>query len=230
VLIGDSNAGQFTEPVVHAANRLGFDVEVATMSSCPFVLLHLSSKYRDGTSCELHNAKSVAALRRMHPSLVVTASRTDSWINDAFNRLGTPLTSDAATKARLYSHSFSKIVRTLNAAGIPVVVVHPIPLLPADASGCSWALVAFGGCSGSVARTVVDGELAPALHVEHDGISGATRTWLLNVEDDLCGRTTCSVRRNGILMYRNQNHLNVAGSLTLTGRFASMIEARATSS
>ena len=37
VLIGDSNAGQFTEPFVRAANALRLTGSVATYSSCPFV-------------------------------------------------------------------------------------------------------------------------------------------------------------------------------------------------
>jgi peptidoglycan/LPS O-acetylase OafA/YrhL len=225
VLIGDSNAGQFTEPIVRAANRLGLDVRVATFSSCPFVPLHLSNRGRKGAECEEHNAKSLAALEAIRPGLVVTASRTDSWINDRANRLGRPLTASTSAKARLYEEALRRVVRTLNAAAIPVVVVHPIPLVSLDASGCAWLLVATGGCTGSVARSAIDNELARTLTVEERALAGASTAWLLDLEDDLCARTTCSVRRNGLLLYRNANHLNVKGSLTLTDRFLEVIAA-----
>ena len=37
VLVGDSNAGQFTEPAASAANAMGYNLTVATSSGCAFV-------------------------------------------------------------------------------------------------------------------------------------------------------------------------------------------------
>ena len=37
VLIGDSNAGHFSEAVIRAANRAGFELTIATFSACPFI-------------------------------------------------------------------------------------------------------------------------------------------------------------------------------------------------
>src|SRR6185437_8263931 len=74
VLLGDSNAGQLTEPVVEAGNRLGYTVTVATFSSCPYV----GSATRP--SCQRFAEGTLGALLRRKPSLVVMASRTDRYL------------------------------------------------------------------------------------------------------------------------------------------------------
>ena len=88
VLIGDSNAGQFTEPVVRAGNRAGYTVSVATASSCPFVQLRVASGPTD--QCVRFASGSLPALLRARPSLVVVAARSDAYINQSDVGLGLP--------------------------------------------------------------------------------------------------------------------------------------------
>ncbi|HET7130114.1 MAG TPA: acyltransferase family protein [Gaiellaceae bacterium] len=227
VLIGDSNAGHFTEPVVRAGNSLGFDVDVVTMSSCPFVLVQLSANHTDGSSCERHNSRSLTALNHARPSLVIVSNRADAWIEEAGNRLGSPLSNDPRQKTRLYGNALRREVDALVARHIPVEVVHPVPLLPLDESGCASILLLSENCSGSVAREVVDSELARTLAAERSALRDLPSTWLLDLEDRICSRSTCYAKRNGVLMYRNENHLSVPGSLTLTSSFAAAIRAHA---
>jgi peptidoglycan/LPS O-acetylase OafA/YrhL len=227
VLIGDSNAGHFTEPIVRAGNALGFDVDVVTMSKCPFLPVELSADGADGASCETHNAVSLASLSRARPSLVIVGNRGDAWIEESANRLGRPLSTDPTRKARLYERALRREVRTLTASGIPVVVVHPVPRIPLDESGCASILLVIGRCSGSVSRSSVDAELERTLNAEHTALRGIRSASLLDLEGEICAGATCSAKRNGVLMYRNENHLSVSGSLTLTGQFAASMQAHA---
>ena len=227
VLIGDSNAGHFTEPVVRAGNILRFDVDVVTMSSCPFVPLQLSPNGEDGSSCEQHNSDSLAALIRARPSLVIISNRADAWIEQQANRLGNPLTDSPAVKSRLYESALRREVHTLVTRHIPVEIVHPVPLLTFDESGCASILIVIGNCSGTVARDLVDGELARALAAERSAVREMPSAWLLDLEGRICSRTACHAMRNGVVMYRNENHLSVPGSLTLTSTFAEVIRSHA---
>jgi peptidoglycan/LPS O-acetylase OafA/YrhL len=227
VLIGDSNAGHFTEPVVRAGNSLRFDVDVVTMSSCPFVPLQLSANGADGSNCERHNAGSLAALKRARPSLVIISNRADAWIEQQVNRLGSPLSDSPAEKARLYGSALRREVDTLVTRHIPVEIVHPVPLLSLDESDCASILRVIGGCSGAVTRDLVDGELARTLAAERSALWEMPSAGLLDLEGRICSRTACHATRNGVVMYRDENHLSVAGSLTLTSTFADVIRAYA---
>jgi peptidoglycan/LPS O-acetylase OafA/YrhL len=227
VLIGDSNAGHFTEPVVRAGNSLGFDVDVVTMSSCVFVPLRLSPNGTDGSSCEQHNSGSLAALKRARPSLVIVSNRADAWIEQKVNKLGSPLSDRPAVKARLYGRALRREIQALVARQIPVEIVHPVPLLAVDESDCASFLILLGRCSGSVARDLVDDELARTLTAERFALREMPLAWLLDLEGRICSRTTCDARRNGVMMYRDENHLSVPGSLTLTSTFADVIRAHA---
>jgi SGNH domain (fused to AT3 domains) len=52
---------------------------------------------------------------------------------------------------------------------------------------------------------------------------------ILDLENDLCGPTRCSSVRDGTVLYRDSDHLTVAGALTLTSVFyrAIVLHARA---
>src|SRR5262249_41158517 len=81
-LVGDSNAGHFSEPVAAADAKLGYRTMVATHSSCPFADLTM---WIDGVSgfgrwCHDWVDRTVAAVVRVHPRAVVIASRADKYI------------------------------------------------------------------------------------------------------------------------------------------------------
>ena len=104
VLYGDSNAGQFTEPVARAANRAGLDFTVTTYSSCPPVGLASAHQRGDRGVPDLR----LPTLRRLissRPSLVVLAARTDKYLEDSSVGLaatGGAMTHDPIAKARLW--------------------------------------------------------------------------------------------------------------------------------
>ena len=49
----------------------------------------------------------------------------------------------------------------------------------------------------------------------------------LDFENQLCGPERCSTQRGKRIMYRNENHLSVAGALTFTRAFYREIAAHA---
>jgi hypothetical protein len=100
VLFGDSNAGQFTEPVVRAANLAGFDATVTTHASCPPLGLRVAQAGGEVRACAEFGAESVKRLVAARPSLVILAARTDKYLRD------------------------STILVRLNAAGVPVLLVR----------------------------------------------------------------------------------------------------------
>jgi len=229
VLIGDSNAGHFTEPVVAAGNRAGYDVVVATDSGCPFVLVGIEGDPGLAASCLRFMRGSLAAILQAKPTLVVTAARPDLYIENpvyGVGLIGGRATHAASEKARLWERGLGQILRRLNRAGIPVLLVHPVPALPATSAACSGAVVRVllhGSCNGETARRKIDSGLTQFVTLENRAVRTASRSHAVDFEDALCDRRLCYAVRNGVLMYRDNDHLSVAGAQTLTGRFFQVI-------
>lgn len=238
VLLGDSNAGQFTEPVVRAANSLGYDATVATLSSCPFTLVHMryGSAQSDASGCLLFVEGSVKALLKLKPSLVIIASRTDQYLSTRSLALGAvergstvagPLVQGEGAKSDRFAQGLARILLTLNDTGVPVILVHPVPRVPFDAAQCAVIRVLNGTCTGLRSRREVDADLRLAVSTENRAAASATDTWAISFEGDFCGAGTCRTSRDGRGMYRDEDHLSIVGALTLTKEFAATMTRRA---
>jgi len=93
-LVGDSNAGQFAEAVLAADAQTHHDTLLLT-APCPYVDLVLHPL---GPSADcLHAYRTTAAvLTRLHPALVIVASRSDQYVYQwGIGHPGQPLTRDA---------------------------------------------------------------------------------------------------------------------------------------
>jgi hypothetical protein len=69
VLAGDSNAGQFTEPVARATNALGLDMAVATASNCPVsdIVIKAPPGSFSPPGCHAYVMELLGRLVRMRP-------------------------------------------------------------------------------------------------------------------------------------------------------------------
>jgi peptidoglycan/LPS O-acetylase OafA/YrhL len=232
VLVGDSNAGQFTEPVVRAARHARYDAVVVTLSSCPFVELRVDSgtgTFRD--VCRRFVSETLATLVRLRPSLVIMAARSDGYIENAETGLGPPAGENtvhgASAKARLWQKGIGSVLATLNRAGVPAVVVHALPELPADSAASAVILILERASPSSSLRSAVDRRLRRSLVAENRAIAAAKAAWGLDVENAVCGAARCSSTLGGHFMYRDGEHLSVDGALTLTRPFYDALVAHA---
>ena len=141
VLVGDSQAGQFTEPVVRAAARAGYDAVVATRNACPFGAVVVTRAPDTAEACARFNDGTMDALTRMRPDVVVLASRSDFYVGDV------------AARAQQWRRGLAAVIERLNDVGTHVVVVHPIPRLEAAPYGCAASTIIVRACSGAVSRT-----------------------------------------------------------------------------
>ena len=227
VLIGDSNAGQFTEPVVAAGNRAGYRVDVATYSDCPFIQLRVV--WRGASGCPEFDRDSLRNLVTARPNLVVIAARSDAYVDGSAAQLGLVnglhLTSAPAEKARLWTTGVRGVADTLTDAGIPVIVVHPIPVLPVNTQACAVVLLLANSCRFSLARPAVDAQLENVTRAENDALAGLPDASTLDFETQLCSVTTCFSRPPGnrLIRYRDSDHLSVGGSEALTPAFYAAI-------
>jgi peptidoglycan/LPS O-acetylase OafA/YrhL len=237
VLVGDSNAGHITEPVVRAANELRYNAIVATFSSCPFVYSGVASVSYADTECGTFVSGTLRRLLQLRPNLVVLSIRADQYVEvhdtaspgDHF-RAALGLVGSASANARVLEQALEHVLRALNRAGIPVVVVYPIPQLPFHPAGCSVFRVLLDACAGTVARAPALAELRHGIAAERQAIDATTNTSAVDLTEKFCNALVCTTRHDGVDDYRDADHLSIAGALTLTGRFRTAIADRARSS
>jgi peptidoglycan/LPS O-acetylase OafA/YrhL len=223
VLLGDSNAGHFSEPVVRAANDLGYDATVATYDGCPYIDLVVRPLGGNGP-CRRFYVVTTATLARMHPILVVIAARSDQYVYSyGIGKPGTPLTRRTPERLELWREGLISTLSTLTRRGVPVVVVEPVPLLPVPSGSCAVIRILSGTCVGAIARSDVDAELDPVVREERAAVARIPSATSVDFESALCTLARCSSTRGRVVMYRNSSHLSVDGALTLTSRFRDVI-------
>jgi len=231
VLVGDSNAGHFAEPVVAAARRAHLNVTAAVQSGCPFLSLRFANGSLDYRPCMHANRVFLSWLLSTRPSLVIVGMRSDEMIADPAWGLaagnGTPIHT-AVGKTRLMALGLRSEIVALSRVGVPVLVVHPVPEVGVDRGACAVLLLLNGRCFTSRSRALVDRALRRTLAAEQLALRGLRSGSLLDVENDLCTTTRCPSARNGVSLYADNFHLSMVGASTLTPAFYKAIAARAT--
>lgn len=133
-LVGDSNAGQFTEPAAAAANGLGYDFVAAASSGCGFVDLLTIDAGVESEACRDHVVGTRTWLASAHPSAVIIADSTPGVIGTDARTFKNPYTGEIAEtreqKLAMYQRALTSELQQLEEAGIQAILVHTIPQFP----------------------------------------------------------------------------------------------------
>ena len=226
VLIGDSNAGQFTEAFTGAANDQGLNAIVTTRSDCPFVDLIAITNGEKGDDCRSFVEQSVLDLVQNRPDVVMIASRSSYYIESGLLSFEDPLTGAKAqtreSKALLWTEGLTRTIERLTDAGIEVVVVNVVPSIPNfDSRECAVLrqITDLDTCAPSVDFGTADQDRQRAVQAEvaAAGRAGATT---VDVAKELCPDGTCSARRDGIWVWLDEGHISVEASVRLIPVFS----------
>lgn len=198
ILIGDSNAGQFSEGLIAAASRERVNLRVATMSGCRFV--ELDERVGEAAKlCDSFVRESLAELLVNPVDLVVIANSSDD-VN--------------GYQPSDYEAGLALTINKLTDAGIKVAVIKVIPKpLKWDPGKCSplAVLTDFGTCSfDSFPLRESFATQAANQSEQRAADSGGAATW--DYSGDLCPAAVCVGVRQGAYVWRDRNHLSVAGS------------------
>jgi peptidoglycan/LPS O-acetylase OafA/YrhL len=228
LIIGDSNAGHFSEPFIAAANALHFDAQIATAGGCPF----LKRLAYNTDACRTFVEGSLAAINRREPAYAaIVVSNASLGYLDGSN--APPFAADLApgtpvTRPAEIAGWVSSLGRMLDALGSrsPIVVVGSVPgfyqfpqcLYPA------WLVKPVAGCGvqtpkwAAAWRTdIVEAERPLVL------ASGAA---YLDLGGTLCppGKG-CSGFLDGQPVYRDGGHLSVDGAMAFEPDFRRALHA-----
>ena len=223
VLVGDSNASQFSEAVIDAASRQNLNVTDSTFYSCPFVLIRVINDSGAEKPCTDFVQQSLRWIEQVHPNLVVIAARTDRYIESSsgpgrysFGPYGGKPTYDRDEKARLYTTGLAAVLRQLDTNGIPSLIIVPIPRIPTQVATCAVILALTNSCSQSVSRASSDRELKVARASLAGAVAQSRLGRLLDLTSVFCTASRCSGTSGDTLLYRDDEHLTNSGSLRTT--------------
>jgi peptidoglycan/LPS O-acetylase OafA/YrhL len=238
VLIGDSNAGHFSEGFTIGMNNARYDATVATLAGCPFVDLVIvdnerpnpraADKELQSAMCRNFVAQSLDDLLKIRPDFVVLASASDLYIEEDIYELRDPITGERARSAEakqdMWVSGLQRTITALESAGIEVAVVHPIPKFPswhpADCAALTW-LLNGDACGATRPTELMESYRRAAVVAESMAIAG-TNAASLDVFDELCESDPCTTAVAGSWLWQDGNHLSVLSSENLAPQFASL--------
>ena len=233
ILVGDSNAGQFTEPAARAAHHDGYNLLVATRHGCRFVDVTVLRSGRADATCAHYVMRAVQTLEHQSPALVLIASSTPEIVNPPNVALQDPVTKEVArsvsAKQHLLAVGLERVLRPLAHAGVPVVVIHTIPQFPLWDPNCAAIRAYLDPASCGIARPRADEERfrEAARRAENEAVRRVPGTTTADFVDHLCSPSTCATNRENHWLYRDGNHLSLTGSLDLTVDFERIIATNA---
>ncbi len=232
VLLGDSNAGHFVEPVVQAARRARLDLTVATFPGCPFLDVDIGGQAgaEREEACLRFTRETLAELVRLRPSLVILAARSDKYIENVEYELRDAdgrLTGSPDAKARIWEGGLERTLERLHQVDVPVLVVHPVPSFPYSTEACATLRIVLDGCSSSRSRAEVEERLRRATGAETNAVARVPGVATIGFVDELCRTQRCATARDDTVLYRDGEHLSIEGALTLSSAFYDAIASQA---
>jgi hypothetical protein len=198
VLIGDSNAGHFSEAFIGVANASGFDAIITNRPGCPFVDLIVvkdrvtNEEYRSFVTQSLH------ALIDAPPDTVLIASCSTCYIEDSYGELIDP------SSGRTYSSPDEKADRWEEGQ---TAAIEPLDTC------CEWKQSRDPACR---AQPRI---IWRAIEAETSAVE-ATAAMALDVADFLCPDGSCAAHRDGQWIWREGRHITVGASESLAPQLA----------
>lgn len=221
LLIGDSNAGHLSEPVIAAAHELGYSVQITTFGSCP-----LLARLTYATAlCRAYVEGSLASIKERSPAYasVIVSNATMGYLGGPMARDfvadapagATPNDpQDRNAQIRGWVASMSRTLEAIRARS-PVIVVGSIPqffnfptclrptLLSRPSETCGYLHPSALGFT--IRTAVIDAERRAVLD------RGGT---YMDTGVRLCAPDRgCSAFVDGHVVYRDGAHLSVNGSM-----------------
>ena len=240
MLVGDSNAWHFAEPVGQVAQELGVGFVLANQGGCAFadIIRESLPGVFDGKGCHWFVQDAISTLKRSQPALVIVGMSSPQYMNDREDTLDLQdarsgeVASTPEAKGRVWEDGLARVFGQLTDAGIPVLIVHAVPHFGDLAEewstlACPAVRILTHTCGISMSRAEAEQRQVRAREAEKRAAARVPGVATADVTDDLCSATACVTDRDGRWIYRDATHLSVDGALTLVDRFRELIREHA---
>jgi peptidoglycan/LPS O-acetylase OafA/YrhL len=216
VLFGDSHAAQWAPALEQLADERSWELVTFVKNACPAVdVPAFDSRYGNYVhECAQWRKDALERIVAEHPALVVMGSRarysknTPSGVqplSDDDWRNGTARTMDQLTKA-----------------GIAVLLVGDTPRPGFDVPDCLARTVwtGSGHCGPFPLSSSLNGSVFRA---QEEAARNFQRVALLDLNSQICTGESCDVMRNGIIIYRDNDHVTASFARSLAPLLASAL-------
>lgn len=215
-LVGDSHAAQWLEPLLSAATASDWDVVSWTKSSCPLADVRVwfvprKVAYDD---CDAWRRQIIEKLKGPdRPDLVIVANATNysGWLLGSDMQVLTGFAADAARQKGL-----AATIDDLRASGVRVALLRDTPKAYTDYRICLASGAAGCGRPRSEALAGAD--------VDYGFLYERTDVHLIDLTDLICGPEMCPAERDGLIVYRDSEHLTASFARTLAGSFEVLLK------
>ncbi len=206
VLIGDSHAAQWFPALERLATRERFRLIVWTKSGCPLapgVHIFLPAIGRDYTECGAWTSSVLRSLAAMPRPSMVIVGRTSTYLPQVLEPDGGhPSMAQAST---LWGAGADAAVTRLRHIANRVILLRDTPHPAFDVPACiSWDPSMSSSCDFS------RGAPSDAAEYAAERAAGVPRFVYSDPTPAVCSRTTCLAVANGVITYRDDNHLTAA--------------------
>jgi peptidoglycan/LPS O-acetylase OafA/YrhL len=221
VLLGDSHAAQWFPALEELGVREHFRLVSWTKSGCPFapgVHLFLPAIGRDYTECLAWQASVTQDLRALPGPAIVILGRTSTYLPQVLNPDGGQV--EGAQAPAIWGAGMAAGVKTLRRLAARVIVLRDTPHSPFDVPACiSWDPETPSRCDFPRAL----GGLADAAEYTAEVKAGVPREVYANPTSAACPASFCRAVVNGVITYRDDNHLTAAYVATRWRAFQSAL-------
>ena len=215
-LVGDSHANHLVPAVEEAARSLGWRLMVMTKSVCPLPVIErwLPNYRRPYTECSAWREGVFQRLRDENVDLVISArfsSYADLLVTDGHR-------APAEAAPELWERGVKEL-QTRLPPGSAVAFIKDVPWPGTDVPSC----VAREG-EGCSLESVGRGDEV-LWDAERRGASEFAAAFLVDLTPSICPEYPCPlVAPDGIIKYRDNNHLTASFARTLSPRFKALLE------
>jgi peptidoglycan/LPS O-acetylase OafA/YrhL len=222
VLIGDSHAAQWFPALERLAVHERFRLIAWTKSGCPLapgVHIYLPAIGRDYTECLAWSNNVLRRLAAMPQPSMVILGRTSTYLPQVLSPDGDQV---GATRARrLWGAGVATAVSRLERVADRVVVLRDTPHAPWDIPACiSWDPDQSTRCD---FRRTPDGHSDDAEYAA-ERAAGVPRFAYSDPTAAVCPSTTCKAAVDGVITYRDDNHLTAAFAAARWRQFAQALD------
>lgn len=216
VLFGDSHAAQWFPALDSIANQRGWRLTPVTKSSCPSVNVSVARDDRRYVECDVWHQLAFDAIAKRHPKYVVISNFRH--YNVFFKDHAASLDS-SATALQAWRLGLEATIDRLRQTGAHVVLLRDPPSPSFDESSCLIRHTRdAGACNFYWSRAVVS-----RLTQAEDAIASSAGVRVVDLSARICPDVRCQSIHNGMLVFRDENHLTVPFTLTLVGALDTLL-------
>ena len=208
---GDSHA-----PLKAAAlAQAGWSVTLRAFPSCPVIAPLGNALFEDGRGCDAHNEAVLAELSADPPDVVLLAGRFDHYLHRF----------DRAVTAPALTEGWRTVADALNGTDTRLALLAQQPEFDDDPATFALKAAILGETERSHLAAIRNSADVVAFGRAFDELASGTGLPVIDSTAFFCRAETCSANEDGLLLYSDDNHINVDGATFISEPLANAVRA-----